>query len=361
MRKLILSIMALAVLILSVPMEAQSQNKRTKEKQVKNVIYMIGDGMGLTQVTAAMLAKESPLALQDATYVGLQRTHSASSEVTDSAASGTALATGKKTYNGAIGMDENKQPVESVLTKSKKAGLATGVIATYSVTNATPASFVAHNESRGNEFEIAEDYLDSDIDVFIGGGVKFFEKREDGRNLSEELKAKGYTIGHSMDEVKNVTSGRLGALLADNAMPTIKQGRGNMLPEATAQALTILSNNSSKGFFLMVEGSQIDGGGHDNNPEKVVLELLDFDAAVKVAFEYADQHPGTLVVVTADHETGGLTLPEKDKKAVPEFSTKGHTGTMVPVYAYGTGASAFTGIMDNTDIPKKIEALMKLK
>ena len=341
-------------MFVSLPVESQAA------KRVKNVIYMIGDGMGLTQFTSAMIEKGSPLAIQRAQYVGLQTTHSGNNEVTDSAAAGTALATGTKTYNGAIGVDVDRDPVESVLERSKRNGLSTGMAVTYSITNATPAAFVAHVRDRGMENEIAEYILNSDIDVFMGGGFQFFEKRNDGRNISNEMRDKGYTIVYSMDDVKNSNSNKLGALLADNAMPVMKNGRGPMLPDATAKALQILSQNK-KGFFLMVEGSQIDGGGHDNNGEKVVLETLDFDDAVKIAFDFADRNPGTLVVVTADHETGGMSLPEKSRKVSHAFSTGGHTGVMVPIYAYGTGAEQFSTIMDNIDIPKKIEALMRLK
>lgn len=331
------------------------------QTEVKNVIYMIGDGMGLTHLTATMLAKGSPLAIQRAQYTGLQSTWSADNEVTDSAASGTALATGTKTFNGAIGVDVNKQPLENIRERAEKAGMSTGVVATYSVTNATPAAFVAHNVSRSNEFEIAEDYLRSNIDVFFGGGVRFFEKREDGRNLSEEMRKKGYIIVHSMDELKKAPRrAMIGALLADNALPRHSKGRGEMLPEATAIALEILSRNPN-GFFVMIEGSQINGGGHDNNGEEVVSETMDFDNAVKVALDFADRNPGTLVVITADHETGGMTLPEDNRKAVHKFSTGGHTASMVPIYAYGTGAENFTGVMDNTDIPRRMAKLMGLK
>lgn len=331
------------------------------QTEVKNVIYMIGDGMGLVQVTAAKLYSETPLAIERARYVGLQSTWSADNEVTDSAASGTALSTGQKTYNGAIGVTPDKQPAENIREKAAKTGRSTGVVATYSVTNATPAAFVAHDESRSNEFAIAEDYLDSDIDVFFGGGLRFFEKRTDGRNLSEEMTKKGYFIAHSMEELKKAPRKvRTGALLADNALPRYSKGRGEMLPEATAIALEILSQNP-KGFFVMIEGSQIDGGGHDNSGEEIVSETIDFDNAVRVALDFADRNPGTLVLITADHETGGFTLPESSRKATYKFSTGGHTATMVPVYAYGAGAENFTGVMDNTDIPKKIARLIGAK
>lgn len=328
------------------------------QTEVKNVIYMIGDGMGLTQFTAAKLFKEVPLAIERAQYVGLQSTWSANNEVTDSAASGTALSTGQKTYNGAIGVNVDKQPIENIREKAAKTGRSTGVVATYSVTNATPAAFVGHVESRNMEEQIAEDYLRSNIDLFFGGGKRFFEKRKDERNISKEMEQKGYFIVHTMEELKQAPRrARIGALLADNGLPRYSKGRGEMLPEATAIALEILSQNP-KGFFVMIEGSQIDGGGHDNSGEEIVSETIDFDNAVRVALDFADRNPGTLVVITADHETGGFTLPESERKAVYKFTTGGHTASMIPIYAYGTGAENFTGVMDNTDIPKKMMKLL---
>lgn len=341
----------------------------SNEPKVKNIIFLIGDGMGLAQVSGVSLINNwEPLALERAEYIGLQKSYSANNRVTDSAASGTALATGHKTYNSAIGVDVDKNPVPSTRELAQAAGYATGVVATYSVTNATPASFVAHEETRYAEDNIALDYLEADIDLFIGGGTRFFMERRDGRNLAEELKAKGFTVATDMAELDGITEGKVAALLAPNAMPTIGQGRSkDYLPGATAKALEILSNNSKKGFFVMIEGSQIDGGGHDNNMVKIYEETVDFDNAVKVAFDFADTHPGTLVVVTADHETGGLslvsgktdfTLPEQGVKY--EFGTTGHSAIWLPVYAYGEGAEEFSGVMENTDIAKKMQKLLGL-
>ena len=188
-------------------------------------------------------------------------------------------------------------------------------------------------------------------------------ERRDGRNLAEELKAKGFTVATDMAELDGVTEGKVAALLAPNAMPTIGQGRSkDYLPGATAKALEILSNNSKKGFFVMIEGSQIDGGGHDNNMVKVYEELVDFDNAVKVAFDFADTHPGTLVVVTADHETGGLVLLDGDEKTgriMGVYVTNDHTPTMLPVYAYGPGSDKFVGTYRNTEIARRIKELIK--
>lgn len=353
-------ILAVAALVFSVASNGNLYGQARQDVPVKNVILMIGDGMGLAQLHSAMLQSEAPLTVERAQYVGLAKTYSASSKVTDSAASGTALSTGHKTYNGAIGVDTARKALTSVLEMAENKGLATGLVATYCITNATPASFIAHVDDRKKEEEIALDFLKTDIDIFIGGGRDMFEKRKDGRNLSSELKNKGYQIVYTMDELAPVRTGRVAGLMADGHLDRMNKGRGDYLPRATDKALEILKNNNDKGFFVMIEGSQIDGGGHANDIDIVVTEALDFDQAIRRAYDFADKNPGTLVIVTADHETGGLTLPAKGGNVDYKFSTTGHTGTMVPIYSYGAGASRFTGIMENTDIPKRIMELLNL-
>lgn len=343
--------------------------RKPAEPPVKNVIFLIGDGMGIADVTATAIHQGCvPLEMERAHYVGFSRTYSANNRVTDSAAGGTALATGRKTNNGSIGVDPDRQPVQSILEKAEANGLATGIVVTHSVTNATPAAFVAHQPSRKMEEEIAADYLKTDIDVFIGGGRMRFDQRADGRDLTQELQAKGYTVAGTMEEVQAFRSGKLAALLYENTVPTMADGRGDYLPQATAKALEILEANSPKGFFIMIEGSQIDKGGHGNDIRTILNEMLDFDQAVKVAYDYADRHPGTLVVVTADHETGGVTLPSgKPDFTLPDqgvnysFSTKSHTACYVPVFAYGAGARHFGRVLENTDIPQIMERLLRLK
>ena len=362
MRNLTIRTMLLFLLLVFFQSGASAQ-----ETPVKNIIFMIGDGMGLTQTYSAMLRSERPLAFERAQYIGLSKTYSANNRVTDSAASGTAMATGHKTYNGAIGVDTDKKPVENIAERARKKGLATGIVVTKDITDATPAAFMSHQPSRKMAEEIASYIASSVVDLFIGGGRNRFEQRKDGIDLTDRLRKQGYEIAYTLDEVKNVNSGKLAGLLAPGHMKKMTEGRGDYLPEATAQALSILKNNSPKGFFLMVEGSQIDSGGHANDAEVVISETLDFDKAIAVAFDFADRNPGTLVVVTADHETGGLTIPSnKSDFTLGEsgiqhlFSTKGHTGVMVPVYAYGAGARNFSTIMENTDLPKKMAALLGL-
>lgn len=329
----------------------------TKVPEVKNVILMIGDGMGVSQVYSGITANNG-LNLEKAKYVGFSKTYSANRYVTDSAAGGTALATGVKTNNGAIGVDADEKAVKSILEHAADNGLATGIVASCAITHATPASFVAHQPSRNMQEEIAADLVNSNITLFIGGGRDFFNKRKDKRNLLEELKQKDFQIALDMEEVNNVNEGKLAGLVSEGHQPGYKE-RGDFLPESTKKALELLGNHP-EGFFLMVEASQIDWAGHANDTEFVVNEMVDFDHAIKIAFDYADSNPGTLVIVTADHETGGMSLiggdmAKGDVKA--EWGTTGHTSVMVPVFAYGTAAEEFAGIYENTDIFKKIMKL----
>ncbi|MDR0907148.1 MAG: alkaline phosphatase [Rikenellaceae bacterium] len=368
MKQSFMRALALAIVLVSVlsAEPATAKKKKDATPEVKNVILMIGDGMGLAQVAGTIINQGyEPLNIERAQFIGLSKTYSANNRVTDSAAGGTALSTGVKTYNGAIGVDAEGQPVETILEKAEAAGLATGLVATYSVTNATPAAFVAHVTSRKMEERIAEFYLTAGVDVFLGGGKQFFTQREDGRDLTAELRARGYTMVDNLADILAFEGEQLGALLSDNAMPKMVDGRGDYLPQATAKALEILKNNSPKGFFVMVEGSQIDRGGHSNDASVVFTETVDFDRAVGVAMDFADRNPGTLVVVTADHETGGLSIPSgkpdfslPDQGVKYEFGTGGHTAIFVPIYAYGTGASHFSRIMENTAIPRTLEQLL---
>ncbi len=356
MRKIIIGAVSMfMLLILAAVLRSCTQS------EVRSVIVLIGDGMGLAELSYTDVRSETPLFMDRAEIIGLVRTHSATHRVTDSAAAATAFACGVKSRNGVIGMDENLNRVESILERAEREGLSTGVVATYSVTHATPAGYLAHNPSRNNAEAIAKDVVASGVDLFIAGGRMFFEQRSDSLNLSSTLRSKGYNIVYDMDGVKRHSRGRLAAMLGDNALPSMLEGRGDMLPRSTEKAIEVLSTlagEEGSGFFLMVEGSQIDGMGHANNAEGILTETLDFDQAVQVAFDYADSHPATLVLVFADHETGGLTLPANDKDVEARFSTDNHTGIMVPIFAYGAGAKEFAGVMDNTEIPRRIADLL---
>lgn len=345
----------LALLIISTASCSTLSNRSDKPQNAKNIIFLIGDGMGLNQMYAAMTVNGGSLALEGITHVGLQKTTSTNDYITDSGAGGTAMACGEKTYNGTIGMNADYEELESVLKVAEKHGLATGLVATSRITHATPAAFIANDSSRNNYEAIAEDFLLTDIDVFIGGGLDHFTEREDGRDLTRELEAKGYQVTRSMDELSLVSSGKLAGFTSVEANPKYLNGRGDMLPLATKKALDILSQDED-GFFVMIEGSQIDWACHDNDQENAVAETLDFDRAIDVALAFAKENGETLVVITGDHETGGMSILSgnpQDSIVEVKFTTGDHTGVPIPVYAFGPHAEYFTGIYENTTFKEK--------
>ena len=280
-----------------------------QEKSPTNIILMIGDGMGLSQVTTGMYYNGNKTALENFPTIGLSKTHASNSLVTDSAASGTAMACGVKTLNGVVGISSKNEKKESILKISKNLGYQTGLIATSSIVH-------------------ARNLLKEMSDFDITSTLKKFDKSEASK------------IGHftNDDEPVKISEGRL------------------PLKNAVTSVLNKLDRDQ-KPFFLMVEGSQIDWGGHANEVDYVVSEFNDFDAAIQTVLDFTIDHPNTLVIVTADHETGGLSIPKGDIKTmepVAEFSTLGHTATMVPVYSRGPSAETFSGIYDNTAIFSKM-------
>jgi alkaline phosphatase len=327
---------------------------------IHNVILMIGDGMGATQVYAGYVANKGHLYITQCPVTGLAKTYSADNLITDSAAGATAMATGEKTKDGFVGIDAHKKPVETILEYAEKNGLSTGMVVTSSITHATPACFIAHSLSRDFNEEIASYFLKTDIDFFIGGGRNFFYPRSDGLNLMQQLRDKKYQILTTPEGIDSINSARVAGLIWEEHGPSVLKGRGDMLEKSTQKAVEELSRNE-KGFFLMVEGSQIDWGGHQNDTRYLVEEMLDFDKAVGKALEFASNDGHTLVIITADHETGGFAVTGGNIKrgsVIGEFLTDSHTGVWVPVYAYGPGAENFTGIYENTDIFKKMKELM---
>lgn len=344
--------------------------KKPQERQVKNIIFVIGDGMGLSQLTALYLeGGMQPLQIERAQYTGIQKTNSANNRITDSAAAGTALACGEKTDNASVGISPSGRELESVLKVAQQNGIATGIVVTYSPTDATPAAFTAATNNRDSNEEIAAAYLDSDIDFISGSCPEFFNQRQDGRNIIEEMKDKGYLFAPNKTALLAAKRTPLLALFPYDDIPFVGKDtlslRGNYLTEATVKALDLLNKSGKKGIFLMVESSFIDWAGHNNDISDVVAEMRDFDRLVGEVFDFADQNTGTLVIVTGDHETGGLTIASQtgNYKAADSgikymFSTEGHSGTFIPVFAYGIGAENFTGIMDNTDIAKRIKKIL---
>lgn len=337
----------------------QAGNKPGKPKKI---IFLIGDGMGLTQISGAMSQYQGRNAFERFPVIGLSKTSSSDNYVTDSGAGATVFSIGKKTKNGAIGVDSLGKEHDGLFERAKLRGWGTGVVATSSVTHATPAAFYAHVPSRKSQDEIAEFLVKKNCDIAIGGGTQFFNERKDKRNLFEELNELGFLTLHDTNWVEP-NAKRLVYTCAKDGMPKMNEGRGDFLLKATKLAQRNLSTHYNN-YFLMVEGSQIDWGGHDNDYEYVKLELHDFNEVINAVLDAAMKDGNTLVVVTADHETGGLSLMEnKDDKSTfkVHYSTKGHTGVMVPVFAYGPGAELFGGIYENTEIYHKFLKLINGK
>ena len=333
-------------------------------KLPKNIILMIGDGMGLAQISAGKTYK-GKLNLERIKVVGLLTTYSCDSYITDSAASATAMSTGHKTKNGALGVDCNGNKLETVLEYANKIGKTTGIVVVCAITHATPAAFVSHVPSRKLQFEIARQIAEEEnTDLYFGGGWGWFlpeskgGMRTDGKDLIKVMKERGYTYVSTTDEFKNLNLNsvkKIIGLFAKNH-PPYAPDRKPTLAEMTSKAIKFLSKNPN-GFFLMVEGSQIDWAGHANNSDQILKEVADFDDAIGVALDFAQKDGNTLVIITADHETGGYALVGgsiENHTVDGKFVTNHHTGIMVPVFAYGPGAEAFAGISDNTLVGKKI-------
>ena len=323
--------------------------------EIRNIVLMIGDGMGLAAISSAITVSHHPLNIERCNIIGLQKTFSSDHYITDSGAAGTALATGNKTNNGEIGVDSQGKRVKSILEIAKENGLATGLVSTSAITDATPASFFAHESSRNSSEDVAKDILKTDIDVFIAGGYDQFAYRTDKLYLIDSLKARGYMVETSMNAVLKSTSLKLAGLIAPVNCPSRLNGRGDMLPASSRKAIEILNKNS-KGFFLMIEGGEIDKAAHAKDETALMEETLDFDDAVGEVLDFAQNDGHTLVVVTGDHETGGIAIIGGSIKAhnvLLNFPTNSHTAVMVPVFAYGPGAEKFSGIYDNTSFFQK--------
>jgi len=332
-----------------------------KPKHPKRVILMIGDGMGLAQISGALSNYAGQNAFERFKVIGFSKTASADNYVTDSGAGATAFSIGKKAKNGAIGVDENDQAQVGLFELIKKAKGKTGVVATSSITHATPASFFAHVVSRNSEADIAKFLLNENCDFAIGGGTKFIFNRTDSFPLDSLLKAKGFELVKDSVFKKPVSAKFIYTLAADG-MKTMKEGRGNYLTQASALAFEQLENNSPA--LVMIEGSQIDWGGHANDFDYMKAELIDFNQSINLVLDKAMKDKETLVIVTADHETGGLSLLKSKNepfKFEVNYASNGHSGIMVPVFAFGPGAEHFAGIYENTAIFQKIKSCLKLK
>lgn len=327
-------------------------------KKPKNVIFMVGDGMGLTQITAAMITNGYRLNLERMESVGLHKSYSSDNLITDSAAGATAFSIGEKSFNAAIGVNQDTIAIRTLTEEAVLLGYKTGVVVTSTIVHATPASFIAHNRHRNNYEEIAVDVVDCGVDILIGGGKKYFDRRKDEVDLLAKMKSNGYKVETFIEvdpeTAKIPSSGKYALFTGDIDPLPVSQGRNYLEPltMATIEAL----DKSDKGFFLVVEGSQIDWGGHANNKDYVISELLDFDRTIGKVLDFLDKNGETLLVITADHETGGMSInPGTTSDSLKiSFATKSHSGTLIPVFAAGPGSELFRGIYENTAIYDKI-------
>jgi alkaline phosphatase len=352
--------------------------------------------MGFGAVSSLLLSEEALTGFEMAPVIGLSETCSADNHVTDSPAGGTALATGTRTRNGYIGVDPEGNQLTSVLRKAQMAGKKTGIVVNTTLTEATPAAFYAGVTSRKKTYEIAKQLTESGVDIAIGGGLNHFINRPDSLDLTAVLINKGYDVYLDWGSVlktgsdrfigilpltdvhrresKNVSAGaaegqevclaaQLAAAEGDGGTSTVSEPEV-YLEKATAKALDVLSRKNSKGFFLMIESAIIDGYGHNNDSDGMIADMREFDRLLRQLVDHVNENPNTLLVVTADHETGGVAVGYNghevgvQKPVRLTFSTKGHSGTVVPVFAYGKGAEIFAGVMKNIDVPAKIEELL---
>lgn len=368
------------------------------EQKPKNVIYLIGDGMGFGAVSSLLLSENGETGFEMAPVIGLNETCSANNYVTDSPAGGTALATGTRTCNGFLGVGPDSVQLESILKKAQKMGKKTGIVVNTTLTEATPGAFYAGVTSRKESYKIAEQFTESGVDVAIGAGLSAFINRPDSVDMTAVLIEKGYDVYldwksvldtesekfvgildmgdvHRRNKSRNTTaSAAEGAEVCLAAKLAASEGKVDTtrfsepteyLHKACNKALSVLEKDAPNGFFLMIESAIIDGYGHNNDSEGMIEEMKEFDQTLKTLIAYVNKHPNTLLVVTADHETGGTGVTYKSHAInQPEglhlnFSTKGHTGTVVPIFAYGAGAAKFSGIFQNRELPKMIEELIK--
>ncbi|MBW8688139.1 alkaline phosphatase [Chitinophaga rhizophila] len=328
--------------------------------KVNNVILLIGDGMGLTQIYAGFTGNRGQLNLLQMKNIGFSKTYSDDSYITDSAAGGTAMASGKKTNNRYIGVDATSVKLPAIPDIIAPKGYNSAIISAGDITDATPAAFYGHVPDRSMEDSIAANFLTSPVSILIGGGPQHFNQRKDGLNMPQRLQEKGYTFSTDLGELNSIQSDKF-VLLDKRAELSMLTGRGAFLTSSLEKSIASL-RKQKKGFFIMAEGAQIDYGGHANVVSYVTTEMMDFDKAIGAAMKFADEDGHTLVIVTADHETGGLSLLDGNiSKGYVDghFSTNDHSAVMVPVFAYGPHSLDFRGVYENTEIFAKIIELLK--
>ena len=349
-----------------IPPTSDVMPANSPDAKVRNVIVCIGDGMGPNHVALARhhgVGHDKKLYMELLPVHGEVTTHSADKKITDSAAAATAMACGVKTNNGMIGVTPDQTPYSSVLELLREKGWRTGLVATSEISHATPAGFASHVDSRNKQKQIAVQLLDSRVDVLLGGGRKYWSDE-----LLDEAADVGYQVIETRDEMAALKPGPVVGLFGDDGLTTFSPEP--MLAEMSKTAIQLLSSTGKDWFapkpkfFLMIEGSQIDWAAHANDTDRVIRQTLLFDMAVREAIQFARMDKKTLVIVVADHETGGLALKpdEADENGIKaKWTTGDHTAANVPIYAFGPGSEKFSGTLDNTDIPKRIAELTGLK
>ena len=358
------------------------------ERKAKNIILLIGDGMSASQVSSYRLLKGGPnarLAVDKFPISGIVLTHSEDAIVTDSASSATAYSTGIKTNNTFLGLDKDKNVLKNLTEKIHGYGFVSSLIATSEVTHATPAAFAAHIDLRWKTDEISAQMMDSNVVTILGGGRHFFlpeemgGKREDGRDLLQEVENSHVLLTHKdqLNDFDQTTSGKVVGLFADEHLRDLEKPENHSTEPSLSEMLNFaikrsetFMDNGCKGSFIMVEGSQVDWAGHSNDINYLKREMQDLEEAVELAVDYANKNQDTLVIVTADHETGGLLIEPASpadytgNEVKFSFNTAigrgSHTGVPVPVYAYGPGSENFTGTLDNTDVYRAMIAALDL-
>ena len=336
----------------------------------KNIILLISDGAGLSQLWASAMANRGKLNVLQMPYTGYLITQPTDNYHTDSAAGGSAIATGHKTKNRHIGVDSLGNPVQNIPDRLSDIGMRTGIVSNDEITGATPSAFYTHVAERDLSDQIANDILKSKLNLLIGAPSAVFEDPDS--TLIKHLRSQQFAIRTSVDGLENVEAKQVLILTEDSVdhkwnkldsdQSEIKTSY-RLIEHALQPAISFLGKGK-KGFFLMVEGAKIDGGGHSNSLSFSISEYLSFDRMVGQALTFAAQDKETLVLVTSDHETGGLVVLDagmKEGTVLGDFATTDHTGIPVPLLAYGPGAEHFQGFLDNTDIAKIIYKLLQVK
>ncbi len=344
------------------PYEIVQVQEPPQSNAVRNVILIIGDGMGLEQVSCAWVLNRGKLNFDNFTATGLSRTWCTDQLITDSGAGGTALAAGVKTAYSHVGTSPDSTELTTILDKARALGKKTGVAVTCHFADATPCDFCCHNDYRYNQEDLIADYVDCGVDYLSGGGLDWFTtKRTDGRDITKEMAAAGYNVALTEEALMAAELPVIGILSPDN-LP-VAQERGDLFRHTVSRGLDLLSAaGGERGFVMMLEGSCIDDWLHGNRIDLAMGELLDLDRTLGDVLKWAEADGHTLVVVTADHATGSLTLQDgslTEGRIGVYFASESHNGIAVPVYAWGPGSDAFRGIRENDEWGRMIASFVQ--